>query len=80
MVGLNWDYDVDDLVELVECFDGSALATICKVMAQEYGARGGGVPDLLLWRAESAGDEPASPEGSSKRRGEVMFSEVKSAE
>jgi Fanconi-associated nuclease 1 len=62
VVGLNWDYDVEDLAELVRSFDGEALATVCKVMAQEYGARGGGVPDLLLWRA-----------------GEVMFSEVKSA-
>ncbi|KAJ4290117.1 hypothetical protein N0V88_006624 [Collariella sp. IMI 366227] len=68
VVGLNWDFDVEDLVELVSCFDGGALAAVCKVMAQEYKARGGGVPDLILWRAEDDG-----------RKGEVMFSEVKSA-
>ncbi len=73
VVGLNWDFDVDDLAELVACFEGEALAAVCKVMAQEYKARGGGVPDLILWRASS--DEP--PRGG--REGEVMFAEVKSA-
>ncbi|KAH6646373.1 VRR-NUC domain-containing protein [Truncatella angustata] len=64
VVGLNWDYELPDLLELVDCFDGAALATVCKVMAQEYGQRGGGLPDLILWRKEPK---------------EVMFSEVKSA-
>ncbi|KAJ6446179.1 coiled-coil domain-containing protein MTMR15 [Purpureocillium lavendulum] len=54
-VGLNWDFDVEDMAELVRCFEGSALAAICKVMAQEYKHRGGGVPDLLLWRPEGGG-------------------------
>ena len=65
VVGLNWDYELPDLLELVTCFDGAALATICKVMAQEYGQRGGGIPDLILWRT--------TPQK------EVMFAEVKSA-
>ncbi|KAL0939199.1 coiled-coil domain-containing protein mtmr15 [Colletotrichum truncatum] len=65
VIGLNWDYDVEDLVELVGCFNGSALAAVCKVMAQEYRQRGGGLPDLILWRTE--------PEK------ECMFAEVKSA-
>ncbi|POR30865.1 Fanconi-associated nuclease 1-like protein [Tolypocladium paradoxum] len=86
-VGLNWDFDVEDLAELVRCFEGSALAAICKVMAQEYKHRGGGVPDLLLWRT---GDGPGSSGGSGGSggdasggpgapMGEVMFAEVKSA-
>ncbi|KAI1768306.1 VRR-NUC domain-containing protein [Hypoxylon sp. FL1150] len=65
VVGLNWDYELDDLLELVDCFDGAALAAVCKVMAQEYGQRGGGIPDLILWRT--------------KPSKEVMFAEVKSA-
>lgn len=65
VVGLNWDYDLEDLAELVSCFNGNALATICKVMAQEYRQRGGGIPDLILWRTEPTR--------------EAMFSEVKSA-
>ncbi|KAM0434664.1 hypothetical protein ACHAPT_003763 [Fusarium lateritium] len=74
VVGLNWDFDIEDLVELVECFEGSALAAVCKVMAQEYRQRGGGIPDLILWRTrDTAGDGPG------KSKGEVMFSEVKSA-
>ncbi|KAI0125730.1 coiled-coil domain-containing protein MTMR15 [Xylariales sp. AK1849] len=65
VVGLNWDYELPDLLELVSCFDGAALAAVCKVMAQEYGQRGGGLPDLILWRTEP--------------QKEVMFAEVKSA-
>ncbi|KAF4634880.1 hypothetical protein G7Y89_g3224 [Cudoniella acicularis] len=63
IVGLNWDFELDDLLEIVSCFDGAALATVCKVMAQEYRVRGGGIPDLFLW----------DPKGKS-----VLFSEVKS--
>ncbi|OAA67606.1 coiled-coil domain-containing protein MTMR15 [Cordyceps fumosorosea ARSEF 2679] len=74
VVGLNWDYEIDDLLELVRCFDGGALAAICKVMAQEYRQRGGGVPDLILWRAHESPGEC----GSGGRKGEVMFVEVKS--
>ncbi|KAI3395903.1 hypothetical protein diail_688 [Diaporthe ilicicola] len=66
VVGLNWDYELEDLVELAGCFRGEALAAVCKVMAQEYRQRGGGVPDLVLWRTEPG-------------RGECMFAEVKSA-
>ncbi|PKS10486.1 hypothetical protein jhhlp_002238 [Lomentospora prolificans] len=65
VVGLNWDFDVDDLADLVSCFDGHALAAVCKVLAQEYRQRGGGMPDLILWRTE--------PEKA------CMFVEVKSA-
>ncbi|KAI1431651.1 VRR-NUC domain-containing protein [Xylaria sp. CBS 124048] len=65
VVGLNWDYELEDLLELANCIDGAALATVCKVLAQEYGQRGGGIPDLILWRAQ-----PSK---------ECMFAEVKSA-
>ncbi|KAJ4382710.1 hypothetical protein N0V86_001932 [Didymella sp. IMI 355093] len=68
VVGLDWTYDVNDLYEIVRCFDGEALATVCKVMAQEYGQRGGGVPDLFLWKL-------AVEEG---KKSEVRFVEVKS--
>lgn len=68
VVGLDWSFDIIDLIEIAKCFDGEALATVCKVMAQEYGQRGGGVPDLFLWKV-------ADEEGA---KGEVKFSEVKS--
>ncbi|KAI9745183.1 MAG: hypothetical protein M1818_001461 [Claussenomyces sp. TS43310] len=63
IVGLNWDFELNDLIEIVACFEGTALASVCKVMAQEYQQRGGGVPDLFLWNAA---------------KNEVMFAEVKS--
>ena len=68
VVGLDWTFDISDLIEIVRCFDGEALATVCKVMAQEYGQRGGGVPDLFLWKV-------LEEEG---KVGEVKFAEVKS--
>ncbi|KAI9679891.1 MAG: hypothetical protein M1817_004906 [Caeruleum heppii] len=63
VVGLDWMFELDDLIDIVKCFRGEPLATICKVMAQEYRQRGGGIPDLFLWHPE---------------RKEVMFAEVKS--
>ncbi|KAH7328847.1 VRR-NUC domain-containing protein [Stachybotrys elegans] len=79
VVGLNWDFELEDLAELVRCFEGSALAAICKVMAQEYKSRGGGIPDLILWRpAETLAEETAECHAG-KAKGETMFVEVKSA-
>ncbi|KAK4170426.1 VRR-NUC domain-containing protein [Cladorrhinum sp. PSN259] len=77
VVGLKWDFDIDDLLELVACFDGGALAAVCKVMAEDYRARGGGVPDLILWRTEKK--ELQTNEEGHQQKGEVMFAEVKSA-
>lgn len=63
VVGIDWSFEIEDLLEIIECFRGEALGTICKVMAQEYQQRGGGIPDLFLWHPGNR---------------EVMFSEVKS--
>ncbi|KAF1959263.1 hypothetical protein CC80DRAFT_467722 [Byssothecium circinans] len=73
VVGLDWTFDIADLLEIAECFDGEALATVCKVIAQEYGQRGGGVPDLFLWKLA---DDNDGKDG--VKKGEVKFAEVKS--
>lgn len=52
VVGLDWNFALPDLLEIAECMQGQQLATLCKVMAQEYAERGGGVPDLFLWKPE----------------------------
>ncbi|KAJ6086001.1 hypothetical protein N7486_010282 [Penicillium sp. IBT 16267x] len=62
-IGIDWSFELEDLLEIGRCFRGEALATICKVMAQEYQQRGGGIPDLFLWNPETK---------------TVMFAEVKS--
>ena len=64
VIGLDWTFELNDLLEICDCFEGEALATVLKVLAQEYGQRGGGVPDLFLWSTEKK---------------EVCFAEVKSA-
>ncbi|KAF2636219.1 hypothetical protein P280DRAFT_160805 [Massarina eburnea CBS 473.64] len=69
VVGLDWTFDLSDLLEIAKCFDGEALAMVCKVMAQEYGQRGGGVPDLFLWKL---------PKEDEEEKGSVKFAEVKS--
>ncbi|CAK4031975.1 Fanconi-associated nuclease 1 [Lecanosticta acicola] len=67
VVGLDWTYAIDDLLEIVRCWRPEALSTVMKTMVQEYGQRGGGVPDLFLWKSDEDGG-----------KGEVMFAEVKS--
>ena len=67
IVGLDWTYALQDLLEIAQAFPPAALSSAMKVMAQEYGQRGGGVPDLFLWKVGEGGVG-----------GEVMFSEVKS--
>ena len=52
VVGLDWDYDIADVLEIVGVFDGRGLAAICQVLAEEYATRGGGIPDLFLWHPE----------------------------
>lgn len=89
VVGLDWSYAIDDLLEIVEAFPPAALSTVMKVLVQEYAQRGGGVPDLFLWKPaeiEAGGNVKAEGGGGGervglvgeKRGGEVMFAEVKS--
>ena len=72
IVGVRWEeYELDDLLEIIHCFtdDGTGkLGVVMRVLAQEYGARGGGVPDLFLWMPPNEGNSA----------GKVMFVEVKS--
>lgn len=48
-VGLKWTYTRADLLEIVECLGGDALASLLRLFAEEYGHRVGGVGDLCLW-------------------------------
>ncbi|OSD08560.1 hypothetical protein PYCCODRAFT_1429618 [Trametes coccinea BRFM310] len=49
-VGVRWDlFAREDLVEIVKCINGKALAVICRLMCEDYAGRTGGVPDLLVW-------------------------------
>ena len=73
VVGLDWTFALEDLLEIARAFPPAALSTVMKVMVQEYGQRGGGVPDLFLWKT---GDAQDGEEFS--REGDVMFAEVKS--
>ncbi|EPQ64403.1 hypothetical protein BGT96224_5027B [Blumeria graminis f. sp. tritici 96224] len=36
IIGLDWGYEVAHLLEIAECFQGAALAVVCRVLAQEY--------------------------------------------
>jgi Fanconi-associated nuclease 1 len=81
VVGVRWEeYELEDLLEIVGCFKGEALGVVMLTMAQDYAARGGGVPDLFLWRTAVDGKEKGESQGESTkaRKGEVMFAEVKS--
>lgn len=51
-VGVRWDYSKADILEIARCLGGHALSMICRLYAQEYGQRVGGLPDLCLWRMD----------------------------
>ena len=68
VIGLDWSYSIDDLDEIVRCFPAEGLSTVCRVLCQEYRQRGGGLPDLFLWRM--------GPDG---QGGECLFCEGTSA-
>ncbi|KAF4587688.1 coiled-coil domain-containing protein MTMR15 [Ophiocordyceps camponoti-floridani] len=55
VAGLDWDFDVDDLAELVACFGGGPLAAVCKLLAQEYRQRGGDTQRLWIHALTAAG-------------------------
>lgn len=85
VVGLDWTYELEDLQEICRAFPPSALGTVMKVFAQEYGQRGGGVPDLFLWKNGAHISDPAAAGSgigngalAGKEGGQVMFAEVKS--
>ena len=69
VVGLDWTFAIEDMLEIERSFPPAALSAAMKVLVQEYGQRGGGVPDLFLWTEGGALDGEA---------GDVMFAEVKS--
>ena len=51
VVGVQWEaWGREELVEIVGAFAPRALAAVMRVLALEYAQRGGGVPDLFLWR------------------------------
>ncbi|KAK7204360.1 hypothetical protein BZA70DRAFT_280571 [Myxozyma melibiosi] len=62
-VGLDWRFEIQDVLEAAECIGNSALSVLCRVFCEEYQHRGGGLPDLFLWKYDE------------KR---AMFAEVKS--
>ncbi|PCH37697.1 hypothetical protein WOLCODRAFT_113993 [Wolfiporia cocos MD-104 SS10] len=62
-VGVRWDlFTREELLEIVKCLGGPALAVICRLLAEDYSGRVGGVPDLTIWNCE---------------KGECKFVEVK---
>ncbi|PNS17984.1 hypothetical protein CAC42_3943 [Sphaceloma murrayae] len=79
VVGVDWGFDEAEVRAIAACWAPEALATVLKVLAQEYGSRGGGVPDLFLWRefeegslrCVSGGGGPAKMEGGGEGVGDM---------
>ncbi|KAI8384136.1 hypothetical protein BD560DRAFT_431379 [Blakeslea trispora] len=51
-VGINWNYETKDLLEIAQCIGPSSLASLCKLFFEEFGQRQGGMPDLCCWNYE----------------------------
>ncbi|KAG9013848.1 hypothetical protein FRB94_004227 [Tulasnella sp. JGI-2019a] len=51
-VGVRWDdFSLDDTLEIAEGIGGVGLSVICRLLCEDYGNRGSGVPDLIVWKA-----------------------------
>ncbi|KAI8357877.1 VRR-NUC domain-containing protein [Choanephora cucurbitarum] len=48
-VGVNWNYETKDILEIAQCIGPSSLAALCKLFFEEFGQRQGGMPDLCCW-------------------------------
>ncbi|PIA29938.1 hypothetical protein AQUCO_05800189v1 [Aquilegia coerulea] len=49
--GVNWDrHSLSDLRASVTCVGGPCLASLCRLLAQDYRSWSRGMPDLFLWR------------------------------
>ncbi|KAI9494936.1 VRR-NUC domain-containing protein [Zychaea mexicana] len=51
-VGVHWDYTLEELLQLAECMGAMALSSLCRLLAEEFGQRRGGMPDLCCWDYE----------------------------
>lgn len=52
--GVQWNrWTLDELLEIVECISGQALAAVCRLLAKDHASWTGGMPDLLLFRPSS---------------------------
>ncbi|CDZ97246.1 Uncharacterized conserved protein [Phaffia rhodozyma] len=47
--GVSWNYQKQDLLDIVDCLGGLSLSIVCRMLCEEYGHRTSGVPDLLVW-------------------------------
>ncbi|KAI8996762.1 VRR-NUC domain-containing protein [Pilobolus umbonatus] len=47
--GINWDYDLQDIMEIAECLGPLRLSSLCNLLLQEYRHRQSGMPDLCCW-------------------------------
>ncbi|KAJ7821131.1 VRR-NUC domain-containing protein [Mycena olivaceomarginata] len=53
-IGVSWDVcGREDLLEIVECLGGGALAAICRLFCEDYHGRCSGGPDLIVWNPET---------------------------
>ncbi|CAN1837764.1 Fanconi-associated nuclease 1 homolog [Linum perenne] len=65
--GVNWErHSLSELRAVVTCTGGPCLASLCRILAEDYRSWSSGMPDLLLWRFHEEG-----------YRGEVKLVEVK---
>ncbi|CAN1182436.1 Fanconi-associated nuclease 1 homolog [Linum perenne] len=65
--GVKWErHSLSELRAVVTCTGGPCLASLCRILAEDYRSWSSGMPDLLLWRFHEEGN-----------RGEVKLVEVK---
>lgn len=51
-IGINWDYHLDDILNICDCLGSSSLSNLMKVYATSLREFKSGFPDLTLWNNE----------------------------
>ncbi|KAJ1988305.1 hypothetical protein H4R33_002482 [Dimargaris cristalligena] len=52
-IGVDWSFELSDLLEIAEAMGGKALVGICRNLARDYRHNRSGLPDLGIWNSEN---------------------------
>lgn len=52
VTGINWNFTLEDLIQICQCLGPTAVLQICDILATDYRQYSSGLPDLIIWNYE----------------------------